>query len=264
MNRAGLLSRQECFDYLSQSILGYESRPGHLMESATSSSFDAWIHYFDPTSDARNNTISYYDKGCALGLLLDLKIRNASQNRKSLDDVMRGLYNKYFRELKRGFTDDEFKSLCENLAGTSLPEIFEYAKTVDAIDYPKYLDLAGLSIDTAAHQVEGKVFLGASFRNEYGKYILYNVERASPAWNAGLGNDAQVLTIDGQKADKDLLPTILKAKKAGDSLLLSINVDDKPNSVNVVLAPRKETTFKIEQKQNLSGLEKSILDSWLK
>lgn len=264
LNRAGILNQNQCFKYFSDNISSYENRPGHLMESATLSSFDAWIHFFDPSSDARNNTISYYDKGCALGLLLDLKIRNATQNQKSLDDVMRGLYSKYFKELKRGFTDDEFKSLCENIAGTSLSEIFEYARTVEEINYPKYMDLAGLSIDTVSHVLEGKVYFGASMKVEDGKSWLYNVERNSPAWNAGLGNDVEVLTIDSKKANKDIFTTILKTKKAGDTILFTVNIGDKPINFSIVLENKKEKTFKIEQMQNSSSFQKSIVTSWLK
>lgn len=264
LNIAGILNRNQCFKDFSDNISSYENRPGHLMESATLSSFDAWIHYFDPSSDARNNTISYYDKGCALGLLLDLKIRNATQNQKSLDDVMRGLYNRYFKELKRGFTDDEFKSLCENIAGTSLSEIFEYASTVEEIDYPKYLALAGLSIDTIAHAAEEKVYFGASIKVEDGKSWLYDVERNSPVWNAGLGNDVEVLTIDGKKAEKEACTTILKTKKAGDTIQLTVNIDSKPINFSIVLETKKEKTFKIEQMQNSSSFQKSIVASWLK
>jgi len=264
LNRAGLLNKDECFNYLTESITGYENRPGHALESATLSSFDAWIHFFDPTSDARNNTISYYDKGCALGLFLDLKIRNATQNQKSLDDVMRGLYNKYFKELKRGFTDDEFRMMCEQTAGVSLSEIFEYASTVKKIDYPKYLALAGLSIDTTAHVSGEKVYLGALVRMQGDNCTVYNVERDSPAWNAGLGNDDQILTIEGQKAGKDLLAYILKTKNAGETLHLTVQTKDLKRNVDVALAPFLEKTFKIEPIAGASAQQTSLLKSWLK
>lgn len=264
LNRAGLLSKEECFKNLSESITGYENRPGHAMESATLSSYDAWIHFFDPSSDDRNNTISYYDKGCALGLFLDLQIRNATQNQKSLDDVMRGLYNKYFKELRRGFTDDEFRLMCEQTAGVSLSEIFEYASTVKKIDYPKYLALAGLSIDTIAHVSTEKVYLGASVKIQGNDCVLYNVERNSPAWNAGLGNDDQVLTLEGQKAGKELFTYILKSKKVGETLHLIVQTKDLKRNVDVVLTPLLERTFKIEQLLKSSEQQNSLLGNWLK
>jgi predicted metalloprotease with PDZ domain len=62
-------------------------------------------------------TISYYEKGPVLGLLLDFKIRHETQNRKSFDTVMRTLYQHYYKEKKRGWTDEEFRAVCERVAG---------------------------------------------------------------------------------------------------------------------------------------------------
>ena len=69
-------------------------------------------------------TISYYEKGPVVGLLLDFAIRNATQNKKSLDDVMRYLYRYYYKELNRGFTDAEFQEACERISGKLLTQEF--------------------------------------------------------------------------------------------------------------------------------------------
>ena len=61
---------------------------------------------------------------------------------------MRLLYTKYYKGLKRGFTEQEFKDACEKVAGISLQEVFEYASTVKPPNYPKYFAWAGLTIDT--------------------------------------------------------------------------------------------------------------------
>jgi len=79
--------------------------------------------------------------------LLDLEIRNNSQNQKSLDDVMRFLYNEYYEKKGRGFTEVEFWKASEQIAGKSLAEIKTYVDTVNEIDYQKYLKYAGLQID---------------------------------------------------------------------------------------------------------------------
>jgi predicted metalloprotease with PDZ domain len=73
LNRAGLLSQQDLLDALRIAMTNYENIPGHQLQSATASSYDTWIQFFDKNENAANTTISYYDKGCALGALLDLK-----------------------------------------------------------------------------------------------------------------------------------------------------------------------------------------------
>jgi predicted metalloprotease with PDZ domain len=91
-----------------------------------------------------NTTISYYSKGGALGPVLDLKIPNETKNQKSLDTVMQTLYKEFYQEKKRGFTDQEFREVCERTAGTSLAEFFDdYINSTKDVDFAKYLRTQG-------------------------------------------------------------------------------------------------------------------------
>jgi predicted metalloprotease with PDZ domain len=81
-----------------------------------------------------------------VGLLLDFAIRHKTNNQKSLDDVMRLVYREYYQTKKRGFTDAEFQMACEQIAGTSLNEVFEYVYTAKPLDYATYLGYGGLSL----------------------------------------------------------------------------------------------------------------------
>ena len=113
-----------------------------------------------------------------LGVLLDLKIRHESQNRKSLDDVMRGLYKEYYQEKKCGFTDLEFRQMCERMAGARLEEEFDCAYTTKPVDYPKYFDYAGLDI-VMPKALPGGAF-GAVVRDSNGKLTVTAVNPFPP------------------------------------------------------------------------------------
>jgi predicted metalloprotease with PDZ domain len=103
LKRQGLMSQDEILNALRTNISNYENKPGHLYQSVAQASYETWSDGpFGRTGDEVNKTISYYDKGPALGALLDFKIRNETKNKKSLDDVMRFLYKKYYQQLKRG------------------------------------------------------------------------------------------------------------------------------------------------------------------
>jgi predicted metalloprotease with PDZ domain len=78
-----------------------------------------------------------------------------TQNTKSLNDVMRLLYWKYYKQLQRGFTDAEFQQACESIAGIPLTELFEYVSTTKALDYTAYLNLAGLKLETKEGVMNG-------------------------------------------------------------------------------------------------------------
>jgi predicted metalloprotease with PDZ domain len=147
VKRAGLATEQQLFSSLSGNIRAHETDPGRTYQSLTQSSYETWSDGpFGRQGEEGDRSISYYDKGPVVGLLLDITIRKASANKQSLDDVMRFLYYNYYKKLKRGFTDAEFQEACEKAAGKSLNEVFEYVYTAKEIDYDKYLHPAGLKL----------------------------------------------------------------------------------------------------------------------
>ena len=104
VRRAGLQTRDQYLESLTQNIATYENSPGHLFESAAASSINVWHR----GENAANTTISYYNKGPTIAAMLDFKIRSETKNQKSLDDVMRALYNEYYKDKKRGWTTRSF------------------------------------------------------------------------------------------------------------------------------------------------------------
>ena len=76
-----------------------------------------------------------------------MAIRHTTGNKRSLDDVMRLLYQKYYLQERRGFTDAEFRATCEAIAGKDLQELFDYVYTVKEPDYSTYLAYGGLNVD---------------------------------------------------------------------------------------------------------------------
>ena len=92
---------------------------------------------------------------------------------------MQTLYQKYYKQLKRGWTDEEFRQVCENVAGASLKEIFEYASTTKDIDYNKYLGYAGLELEKPVELPDA--YLGAIAEDVDGRLIISAIEGDSPA-----------------------------------------------------------------------------------
>jgi predicted metalloprotease with PDZ domain len=154
--RAGLINEEELFNDLEGSINAYENDPGRFFQSLTQASFNTWTEGPFGRQGRDDRSISCYDKGAIIGLILDFKIRNVTQNKKSLDDVMRLLYSEYYKRLNRGFTDAEFQEVCESVAGISLSPEFEYISTIKGIDYNIYLGYAGLRITEKNDPASGK------------------------------------------------------------------------------------------------------------
>jgi len=263
LNRAGLMTRDEVLERLGSTIADYENAPGRLHQSATLSSFDTWTGFFGRSEHAANTTISYYDIGCGLGLLLDLKIREASKGR-SLDDVMRTLYRAFYMDKERGFTDRELREVCERAAGVTLGEIFDvYAPTLEKWDYAKYLGYAGLTIDVEPRPVPGPWF-GASTQDQNGNVLVSAVEPDSPASLAGLCAQDEILAINGKRAAPRSFAGLIGARKPGDKLKVLISRRGGVRETELTLGAKNEPTFKITPLASPTAPQKALLDAWLR
>lgn len=262
MVRAGLWTRAQYLDRMTGSIGRFENAPGHHYQSATESSLNAWGTGSGVGGD-RNTSISYYDNGPMLGAMLDLKIRTESGNARSLDDVMRGLYRKYYLGKKRGFTDAEFREECESAAGAPLAEVFEYASTTTDVDYAKYFAYASLELKVTKQEAPG-AYLGINTHTQDGKLQITSVTAESPAQAAGLRAQDEVLEVDGTKATPKALNDLLAARKPGDRIKVHLSRDNTPQDVEVVLAANTRRSFAIRPMANANALQASILKDWMR
>lgn len=147
--RTGIISDNDLYNNLRNNILSYELHDGKNHQSLIQSSAETWTD--GPFGNDPDKTISYYNKGPIVALMLDFAIRHHTKNKRSLDDVMRKLYEIYYQQKKRGFTEFELRKQCEKIAGKELPELFSYVYTTQSLDYSKYFNYGGLEIKTADH-----------------------------------------------------------------------------------------------------------------
>jgi predicted metalloprotease with PDZ domain len=148
MTRAGLQTPEEYLPSLSSLIAKLETSPGRRLQSVERSSLEVWGNS-NSGANPSASTVSYYNKGSVLGLLLDAKIRRATNGRASFDDVMRLAYQRYSGA--RGFTADEFRETTEAVAGVDLRRWFTSAvSSTDDLDYTDLLEWYGLRFVTSA------------------------------------------------------------------------------------------------------------------
>lgn len=264
LNRAGLMTREEVFERLGSTIAKYENAPGRRHQPAALSSLDTWTGFFGRNEHAANTTISYYDIGCGLGLLLDLKIREASKGSSSLDEVMRTLYRTFAKGQKRGFTERELRDVCEKAAGVPLDEILGvYARTSESWDYAKYLGYAGLAIDLEPRPAPAPWF-GAATQDQNGSAVVATVELDSPAALAGLSAQDEILAVDGTRVAPRTLTGTLNAHKAGDEVKVLYSRRGAVRETVVVLGTKIQPMFKIAPLEKPTPRQKALLDAWLK
>ncbi len=151
---AGITTEDDLIKSFENHINHVENNMGRFKQSLVQSSYNTWE---DGPFGIEGKTISYYQKGPLVGLLLDLSIRQATQNQHSLDDVMRFLYQKYYLQEQRGFTDAEFQQACESIAGTLLTDVFDYVHTKRELNYNKYFHYAGLNLVKIMDRNSGQI-----------------------------------------------------------------------------------------------------------
>ncbi|WP_320018688.1 hypothetical protein [Labilibaculum manganireducens] len=159
LKRAGFGDTKTMFSDLEANINTVENNPGRFYQTLAQASYNTWEDGpFGGQGEKINKSVSYYQKGPVVGLLLDFAIRNSTRNKKSLDDVMKLVYWEYYKNSNRGFTDAEFQQACETIAGKSLNSVFDYIYTTKELEYNTYLNYAGLRLDLKLNSQQEKKY----------------------------------------------------------------------------------------------------------
>ncbi|MBC7473193.1 MAG: M61 family metallopeptidase, partial [Candidatus Sericytochromatia bacterium] len=183
LKRAGIYNDTEYLDVLSNLIERLLTVPGRFYQNLEESSFDSWIKFYRKHENSTNQGISYYIKGSHFALVLDLEIRKRTNHQKSLDDLMRLLWNDYLLDNSIGFTREILLNYAEKLAG-NFSEIFnEFIEGKNEIDYDKYLAYAGLKLKIIDFN---NLTLDIDFKEENGLLICTNIKDQGAGYNAGI------------------------------------------------------------------------------
>jgi predicted metalloprotease with PDZ domain len=146
MVRTRLWTPQQYYEDLAGEFMQLQARPAHQWKSVEEASLDAWFEKY-PQYNRPQFSISYYNKGQILGVLLDILIRDATDNKKSLDDVLRDLNETYAH--KGLFYPDSraIQESAEKVAGRKFAEFFEnYVSGTTELPYADILRRAGLLV----------------------------------------------------------------------------------------------------------------------
>jgi predicted metalloprotease with PDZ domain len=259
--RSHRMTPQELLDALSRTIAAVESNPGRHFQSVAASSRETWTQGpFARGGTGIRRTMSYYDKGPVLGLLLDFRIRHETKNRRSLDTVMRTLYRKYYKQLRRGWTDAEFRQVCEEVAGVRLTDFFEYASTTRTIDYERYLAYAGLQLEPARALPDAD--LGALVEDVNGALAVAAVEDGSAASKAGIVAGDILAAVDGRVVDAASLKAAVATRRPGDRVEIVVRRDGREWPADVVLDARMERSWRLIPMSRPDALQAAIFTNW--
>lgn len=265
LHRAGLITRDEYLEALSEKIEALQTTPGRLVQSAAQASFDAWIKLYRPDENTPNTSISYYVKGCVIAFLLDASIRHATNGAKSLDDVMRAAYLRYSN--RRGFTSLEFRTLIEEISGRSIAEFWSNAiESTAELQYAEALGLFGLRFkpENAPQGERQKAWMGASTKVEDGRILITQIKRGTPSHQAGLNVDDELIAIDNLRVRGAGLDQRLEQYSPGEHVSVLVARRERLVSLELTFGAEPLRMWRLEVDPIATPAQVARLNSWLK
>ena len=260
LRKAGLIKDGKFRKGIAETITRVENTPGNKVQSVTDASWDAWIKAYRPNENSPNTTISYYSKGALIALMLDLHIIYETQAQKNLDDVMRHLYQHYYKAQQRGFSEEEIKQTLEEVSGKKLDNFFEkYIDGIQTLPYDQYLAHVGCKLTPTT---EAKAYLGVSTARAAKKLRITRVSKGSPAYDTGLNVHDEIVKIDDEKV-KDMTK-FTEGKKPGDQIKVEICRDGNVKKFLIVLEKNPHTTYKLSLQKNRTEKQKQAYKKWLR
>ena len=207
--------------------------------------------------------ISYYVKGAVIAMLLDAKIRAASGDASSLDDVLRAAYERYSAE--QGYTDAEFRAVVSEVAGHDLSGWL--ARALDEtgeLDYTPLLDWFGLRFAPPVEEEgEPAAWLGAKTEVREGRLIVTEVREGAPGFEAGLNVDDEILAIDDFRVPPAGLDDRLSRYRPGDELSVLVSRRERLLRLTVKAGEKPSETWKLEVDPEAPEETKSRRAAWL-
>ncbi|WGV27238.1 M61 family metallopeptidase [Halotia branconii] len=258
--RAGIYDAKAYLNNWGKEITRFLTTPGRKVQPLSESSFDAWIKLYRPDANSGNSQISYYLKGEMVSLLLDLLIRARHGNQRSLDDVMRQMWQQ-FGQAEIGYTPEQLQEVIESIAEVDLADFFErYIDGTEELPFNQYLEPFGLRL--AAEQEE-EPYLGVKAKTEHGREIIKFVEAGSPAQLAGIDAGDELLAIAGIKVTATQLSDRLQDYQPNDIIQVTVFHQDELRTYAVTLATPHPNKYQVIPIQNPDPIQKKNFAGWL-
>lgn len=248
--RSGVIDTTAYLRRLAKTISMVHRGAGRLKQSVAESSFDTWTRFYKQDENSPNALVSYYSKGSLVAAGLDLAIRNSSNNQRSLDDVMRLLWERYGRDFYRGKND--------GVGETDMPALIQEATGFDATTFlSRYADgredvpladlLAPQGIALTWKAANDQPGLDARLRSASGQCSISTVYEGGAAHRAGLSAGDVIVAVGGLRVqDEKSLLKLLARWQPGDTVEIHVFRRDELRRFELTLAAPAKTECELQ------------------
>ena len=202
--KSGVFSLENYLRELSKQFQKHFDNPGRFAYSVAQSSFDTWLDGYVPGVPGRK--VSIYTEGCLLALVIDVKIRKATNNKRGIEEVMKRLYYS-FAQNNKGYTEKDFIDQLENICGYSFQDFFNdyvHGTTPYETILLEALDFIGLELIQTPSNSYSEANLGMKTVNQANHLLISAIYPGSPAEMAGLSLGDELIALNTIKLNHDL------------------------------------------------------------
>jgi predicted metalloprotease with PDZ domain len=273
VRRAGRMSGPRYLTRLGEVFSSLLLTPGRRVQTLEEASLTAWVKYYRQDEHTPNSAVSYYLKGELVALCLDLEIRRATGDARSLDDVMRLLWSRYGDG--RGVPEKGVEEAASEVAGRELSSFFDRAlRTAEELD-ASVLDHVGLQLRTRIREsasdkggtpprlkpseVRPRGWTGIVPKGS----SIGSVLEGSPAHLAGLYADDEVVAIDGIRGDAAALVSRSDDRAPGETARVTVFRRDQLVEVPVTLGQRPEDAAWLAPVEAPTEGQRTAFERWL-
>jgi predicted metalloprotease with PDZ domain len=258
--RAGLMDEPQYLKELGDAIGALQHRPAHLTQSAEESSLDAWLEKY-PYYFAPQRSISYYNKGEILGVMLDLQVREISHGQACLRDVFHWM-NEHYAKRGKFFPDSEgVRQSAESVSHGDLHWFFQkYVAGTQEIPYDDFFKTVGLRLDQVKTIVADPAF--RVVRSFDGPLTVLSVQAGSAAAQAGLTAGDYVLELNGDPVRRSLQEQ-LSGMKPGEQIHVKTRNGAGDHDLVWTLGSREEVEFELKDVDNVTPQQRARRTAWL-
>jgi len=258
--RAGLMSDRQYIDRVASEINELQSRPAHQWQSAEDSSLDAWFEggafYRSP-----QRSISYYNKGEVLGVLLDLRIRQLTQGRKSLRDLFHWMNENYAKKGLAFPDSDGVQHAAETITGQSFGEFFhDFVAGVREIPYSDFFTFVGLQVAETTYQTMTPGFTTTTFMG--GQLEVTTVDAGSEGERAGVAIGDRITEVNGNPATAPLEDQFAKLRPGTQVRFRLINPHGQ-REVKLKLTSRNEQVYILQDLPSVTSEQRAHREAWI-
>ena len=173
------------------------------------------------------------------------------------------MYQEFYHQKQRGFTEDEFKNALEEAAGCCLNHIYEhYINGLDELDYNHYLGYAGLKLRICPPENKPLPTTGFTAALKDGKLLVTHVERGTAAWHCGINVNDELLLINSNRIIE--LEKSLQYQQPGDMITIMLIRDGRMLHFDLELQNQHKIKYQIEDLNEPTYQQIAVRNKWLK